>query len=377
MRAAAGLSGELGNGDWRYDIAFSGMQTNLERTAEGALYFPNLMAAIRQGTYNFVNPDLNTDAIRDFIAPTSVQRSNSKLVQVQANIARDLFELPGGVAQGGISLAYRYEALDNPSANSDALGAANRYLSINPFGASGSRDVQSAAFEVDLPFLQILDVNVSGRYDTYSTGQSDFSPKIGVRFTPFEFLAFRGTYSEGFRIPSFAESFADPSTGFTGVNAPAAVVRRRARHRRAGQRRRFVLPRLRPRHHAARERRICSRRRRQNINLGFVLRPFDNWVFSADYLSHLEGRRYRHASAGGSDRRLLCGQSDPGGVHDRSRRGEPELPGRHAAHRVRASRLPKPRHAARRTVGISKPAVRTIWVAWSGRLRLKRRTCKA
>lgn len=282
VRAAAGLSGELGNGDWRYDIAFSGMQTNLERTVEGALYFPNLMAAIRQGTYNFVNPDLNTDAIRDFIAPTSVQRSDSKLVQVQANIARDLFELPGGVAQGGISLAYRYEALDNPSANSDRLGAANRYLSINPFGASGSRDVQSAAFEVDLPFLQNLDVNVSGRYDTYSTGQSDFSPKIGVRFTPFEFLAFRGTYSEGFRIPSFAESFADPSTGFTVVNAPAAWcdVEHGTGAPGSGDasycqgyglgNTLLASPDLQP-------------ETSQNINVGFVLRPFDNWVFSADY----------------------------------------------------------------------------------------------
>lgn len=278
VRAAAGLTGEFSfaGGDYIYDLSVSGMQTNLERTVEGALYFPNLMAAIRQGTYNFVDPDLNTDAIRDFIAPTSIQRSDSKLVQVQANLARDLFTLPGGVAQGGISLAYRYEALDNPSANSDRLGPANRYLAINPFGASGSRDVESAAFELDLPFLESLNVNISGRYDTYSTGQSDFSPKIGFRFEPLEWLAFRGTFSEGFRIPSFAESFADPSTGFTVVNAPDDWCD--AEHGGdvsycQGYGLGITLlasPDLQP-------------ETSENMNLGIVLRPLDNWVFSADY----------------------------------------------------------------------------------------------
>src|SRR5690606_9043220 len=117
-----------------------------------------------------------------------------------------LFNLPAGPVVGGVSFAARYESLDNPSANSDRLGPANRYLTINPFGASGSRDVESVAFEIAAPVLETLDISLSGRYDTYSTGQSDFSPKAGFRFQPLDWLAFRGTYSEGFRIPSFAES---------------------------------------------------------------------------------------------------------------------------------------------------------------------------
>jgi iron complex outermembrane receptor protein len=47
---------------------------------------------------------------------------------------------------------------------------------------------------------------VSGRYDHYSEGFSHFSPKVGVKFTPIKQLAFRGTYSQGFRAPTFAES---------------------------------------------------------------------------------------------------------------------------------------------------------------------------
>ena len=277
-RGAGDLTGDftaMGH-DFNFDLGFTAMQTDLTRTANGALYFPNLEAAIRQGTYNFVNPDLNSQAIRDFISPESVQRSNSRLVQVQASASTDLFELPGGAAQLGVSLAARYESLDNPSANSDRLGAANRYFVINPFGASGERNVESVAFELDMPVISTLDVNVSGRYDTYSTGQSNFSPKIGARFEPFDWLAFRGTYSQGFRIPSFAESFADPSTGFTVVNAPVAWCAANQGSD-ASYCNGYALgltsiasPDLQP-------------ETSENFNLGVVLRPFDHWTFSADY----------------------------------------------------------------------------------------------
>jgi iron complex outermembrane receptor protein len=64
-------------------------------------------------------------------------------------------------------------------------------------------------------------VNISGRYDKYSSGQDAFSPKVGVKFTPVREIAFRGTWSKGFRIGSFAESNALPTTGYvTGTNIP-------------------------------------------------------------------------------------------------------------------------------------------------------------
>ncbi|QGZ96347.1 TonB-dependent receptor domain-containing protein [Terricaulis silvestris] len=281
FRAAGGFNGDftMGGHEYHYDIGATGMQQNLEVTAEGSLFFPNLMAAIRQGTYNFVDPSQNTDEIRDFVSPTSVQRSNSKLVQLQASVSTELFELPGGMAEGGLLASARYESLDNPSANSDRGGTLNRYFqTINPFGASGSRDTQAVGFELDLPVFEQLNVNVSGRYDTYSTGASDFSPKIGFRFEPLEFLAFRGTYSEGFRIPSFGETAADPTTGF--IAAQPDVDWCNANH--GGDPAycgiyglglsQIATPDLQPEESV-------------NMNLGVVVRPFGNWAFSADYFS--------------------------------------------------------------------------------------------
>ena len=73
----------------------------------------------------------------------------------------------------------------------------------------------------------MLEVNASGRYDHYSSGQSAFSPKIGAKFTPIREVALRGTYSRGFRIPSFGEANALPTTGFVSQsvsNIPAAFL---------------------------------------------------------------------------------------------------------------------------------------------------------
>src|SRR5690606_2600653 len=86
--------------------------------------------------------------------------------------------------------------------------------SVNAVGTSGSRDVKSAFFEVSAPIIDQVELTASGRYDDYSTGQSNFSPKFGVKFTPIDQLAIRGTWSEGFRIPSFNEAFGLPTTGY-------------------------------------------------------------------------------------------------------------------------------------------------------------------
>ena len=108
----------------------------------------------------------------------------------------------------------RYEAIDLPSGNTDFFGPTQRWQTLNAFGAVGSRRVNAAFAELNMPVFDNLDVNLSGRFDAYSGGQEAFSPKIGARWEALDILTLRATYSEGFRIPAFAEASALPSTGF-------------------------------------------------------------------------------------------------------------------------------------------------------------------
>jgi iron complex outermembrane receptor protein len=85
---------------------------------------------------------------------------------------------------------------------------------LNAFGTQGNRTVTSAFGEINAPIFEQLELNASGRYDRYSSGQNAFSPKVGVKVKPIQQVLLRGTYSRGFRIPSFGEANALPTTGY-------------------------------------------------------------------------------------------------------------------------------------------------------------------
>ncbi|HWU95622.1 MAG TPA: TonB-dependent receptor [Sphingomonas sp.] len=217
-RAAAGVKGSFGD-DWNYKVDATAMHTDLRRSASGYVYIQHLLDVIADGSYNFVNPSANSQAVQDYLAPTLNTDASSDLYQVQASLNKSFFQLPGGPLQVGIGGSFFYEAVDSPSANSDINGPTQRYFTINAFGTEGHRTVASAFGEVSAPVFKFLELNASGRWDHYSTGQSYFSPKLGAKFTPFDMLTLRGNWSRGFRIPSFGEANALPTTGYVNNSA--------------------------------------------------------------------------------------------------------------------------------------------------------------
>jgi iron complex outermembrane receptor protein len=204
-----------------------GMISDLNRSFDGYVYIQHLLDVIKDGSYNFINPMSNSKAVLDYLAPHLDVPSRSEMYQVDANLTHDFFQLPGGPLQVAVGGSVRKESVNSPSANSDINGPTQRYFVINAFGTIGSRWVESPYFEIKAPVLTILNLDLSGRYDHYSSGQSHFSPKAGVVFTPVRQLTFRGAISKGFRIPSFAESSALPTTGYVPINLktlPAAYL---------------------------------------------------------------------------------------------------------------------------------------------------------
>ena len=57
---------------------------------------------------------------------------------------------------------------------------------------------------------------VAGRVDDYTGFGSTFNPKISAKFTPADWLLFRGSYNTGFRVPSFNQIF----NGVTHIAQP-------------------------------------------------------------------------------------------------------------------------------------------------------------
>ncbi|UZK65326.1 TonB-dependent receptor domain-containing protein [Sphingomonas sp. M1-B02] len=199
-RVAAGLNGSFGD-DWTWQINGVYARDNLEIVQHGFLNIAATLNAINTGAYNFVNPSLNSAAVRNAIAPDKITPSFSEMYSADASITKKLFELPGGPLMVAIGGQVRRESLENNNQN-----AALDTYGLTTSSAFGEHTVSAGYFEIQAPVLDILEINGSGRYDHYSEGFGRFSPKIGFKFTPIRQVGIRGTYSQGFRAPTFAES---------------------------------------------------------------------------------------------------------------------------------------------------------------------------
>ncbi len=208
-RFTAGLNGSFANDSWRWRVEGVYARDNLEITQHGLINIAALRQVINTGAYNFVNPTLNSQAVRNQLAPDKTTPSHSELYSVDASVTGELATLPGGPLQVAIGGQLRREKLENNNQN-----AALDTYGLTTSSAFGAHTVYAAFAELDAPILSTLDLNLSGRYDHYSEGYGRFSPKVGVKFAPIKEFAVRGTYSQGFRAPTFAE--AGPRSQYAG-----------------------------------------------------------------------------------------------------------------------------------------------------------------
>jgi len=213
FRVVGGVKGTFG--DWNYDSALVINHTWLDTANYGYVNYEQLMHDVADGSYNFIDPSQNSTAVRAALAPALTKTSTSDLDSLDFRANRELFQLSGGAAGLALGGELRHEAQDDPSLNpGNAAQGLGNAISV------GSRNVAGAYAELDMPVFKQLEVDVSGRYDHYSDVGGNFSPKLGLKWTPIEELALRGTYSKGFRAPSFSENGSSSSQGFVNFTPP-------------------------------------------------------------------------------------------------------------------------------------------------------------
>lgn len=216
LRLVGDVAGMLG--DWNYDTAVVLNHDWLNTQMFGFLNYTGLINAITNGTYNFVNPSANSATVLQSIAPGYAKTSTSDMDSFEFNANRELFELPGGTTGVATGVAFRHEAQDDPSLNPN-----NEYQGLGDATTLGTRDVSSAYGEFDAPLLESLEVDTSLRFDHYSDFGNNWAPKVGFKWKPLDWVAIRGTYSKGFRAPSFSEDGNSEAVGFTTYGGTTAL----------------------------------------------------------------------------------------------------------------------------------------------------------
>jgi iron complex outermembrane receptor protein len=201
-RFAADLTGSL----FGWDMTLSaGYSENLIYTTERSLDPAALEAALNNPTTPFRVGSaygLNSAAAIAAVFPTIQGKATDQLAYVTAEASRDIYQLPGGPLSFGVGLDYRHQDLDAeaPPAIAEGLAAGNNAFAV------GTQNVGAVYMELAAPIFKWLEVDASVRHDDYAGSFSNTDPKIGFKISPIEQIAFRGTYSEGFRAPNPAEN---------------------------------------------------------------------------------------------------------------------------------------------------------------------------
>jgi len=112
---------------------------------------------------------------------------------------------PATVAIGANVSGERFAAATTPY--NDLVSAAT---GLTASAVEGSRQVQAAFVELDVPITKSLDLDISDRQDRYSDFGTTNNAKVQVRYQPATFLTLRGTASTGFRAPTLFNLYSPP-----------------------------------------------------------------------------------------------------------------------------------------------------------------------
>lgn len=124
-----------------------------------------------------------------------------------------VWKLPAGMLQAAIGGDYRkdtYSLSSPPDPNLLTVGGliANAPFDfINATNGDLKRTVRAVFGELDVPIIKGVDFNVSARRDDYSGFGSTTNPKYTLKIVPVDWLLFRGSYSTGFRVPTFGQEY--------------------------------------------------------------------------------------------------------------------------------------------------------------------------
>jgi iron complex outermembrane receptor protein len=191
---------------WDTTTAMGFTESVIDQEAFGTYSIPALQAALNNPVTPYrlgLNAYLNTPAQNALVSPIATTRDTDILEFINLHASHDIYQLPGGPATIGVGVDYFHRELDAPAPQAFASGV--QYPGNNAF-AVGNQNVQSAYLELYAPILKNLEVDASGRVDSYLGEGSSAVPKVGFKYTPIDQFTFRGTWSEGFRAPNPAET---------------------------------------------------------------------------------------------------------------------------------------------------------------------------
>jgi iron complex outermembrane receptor protein len=182
-------------------------------TAPGASA-PGIVGLFNSGILNPFSLQQTPEALAglDAVSAKGVKLYGGKyeVRQFDASVSGELFRLPGGMVKIAAGVDYRRESYSFNGSSAADLSAPDifnvAFDNVNAL-SKVTRDVKAAYGEILFPVFKMLELSAAGRVDDYTGFGSTFNPKFTAKFTPVDWLMFRGSYNTGFRVPSFNQIY--------------------------------------------------------------------------------------------------------------------------------------------------------------------------
>ncbi len=187
-----------------------------------------LNALIAAGNTNF-NPFANVPVnsfIQERVFGENRQRNKTTLTDVVIKADGPITALPAGELRGAIG--GEFVRLEGAYRNAGTTTRLDNTF-VPTYSGDKTREVQSlfgelfvpiASADMNIPFVQRLDLSLAARYEHYSDFGETTNPKVGLTWEPTSDLLVRGTWGKSFRAPSLQENNEDVVTmfGLTAVS---------------------------------------------------------------------------------------------------------------------------------------------------------------
>nr|WP_219635018.1 TonB-dependent receptor [Stenotrophomonas maltophilia] len=218
------LVGVKGNwGDWSYDTAYLHSATDLVNKRTGFLRYSAVQCALGNpncagGVWRIGdNANLNSQALYDYISPTISARAKSGLDMFDFTVSRSLMDLKGGPL--GLAIGTEWRKTSN-SLTPQTYTDTGDIIGLGYSAYDGTQNVYAGYVELSAPVLEQLELSGALRYDKYESGEGKATPKLGVKWTPADWIALRASYAEGFRAPNPAENGDGGLAAFSNATDP-------------------------------------------------------------------------------------------------------------------------------------------------------------
>lgn len=167
------------------------------------------IAAIKNGLTGadgapFINPFGAQSAagrayIDDNVLTGPMQYARSELDMAGAQISRDIARLPAGPVILALATSGRYDYVSfvsNPIVT-EAVGSG-----VSAQNVAGHRSDVSVTGEMNVPIVNHLDLDASGRFDRYSDIGDTANPNVSLRYEPVRRVVLRTSFGTGFFAPT-------------------------------------------------------------------------------------------------------------------------------------------------------------------------------